>query len=791
MKILILDPAAAGLNIALRFQWSGHDVKTFIPRVAEGEMCFDIGEGMIHKVEAWQPHMDWAELILVTGNDKYATELEPFFKRGYPIVGTNRASAALELNRAMGQTVLEECGIETLDFAEFTSYDKAIEFLKHERKAYVSKPWGGAIDKSLSYVPPGDTEAECRANLICRLERWKQEGLKGQFILQEKIDGTEMAAGTWFGPGGFSRWINETWEEKRLMNDGYGPMTGEMGCYDAATEVLTETGWKFWPHVTAFDRIATLAAEELVFTNMTELVSYDYIGPMVRWVNQTLDICVTPNHNMYVQRQCNARRGRDAYEFIPAEHCTQSQYEVLRTAKWRGVSSEYHKVPSYTHNQGNGSVTEPYINVPAVMWARFVGFYIGDGSSDGKTVHLAQSHPVKVAILEDFVLDGLPFKPILSNNGFRIHNAQLASYLKPLGRSYEKRVPQYIKDADSTVITAFLEGYCLADGNEQVNGFRIFYTSSKLLADDVQELLCKIGHVGIITVRNRVNQVNIAPDGHEIVSRREAYEVCERVKKTRSWLDQRDRKLTMYTGKVYCATVPSHVMFVRRNGKPVWCGNTVLRYTKQSKLFEEVVRPLEGALHELGFVGNVDVSCMIDKSGVPWPMEFTMRFGWPAFNLMLSLHKGDPAEWLFALLEGRDVLECSRDLCCGVLMSLGDYPWGNWQHDRVANWPIRGLSAEVMKNVALTSVKMGRAPTALGNRIEDRDCLVTAGEYVLVAMGQGDSVEAARKAAYGIAEQIHWPPHTNLRTDIGCRLEKGLKELHRHGYATDVRYGAE
>lgn len=445
MKVLVIDPAGAGLNFALRCQWAGHEVKLFIPRTSEGELCFDVGEGLVPKVDAWQPYMNSTDLAIVTGNDKYAVELEPFYKKGYPIVGTNRASAALELDRGVGQETLDECGIATLDYEEFSSYDKAVEFLHKERKAYVSKPWGGAVDKSLSYVPPGEDEAECRANLICRLERWKQEGVKGKFILQEKIDGTEIAAGTWFGPGGFCRWINETWEEKRFMNDGYGPNTGEMG--------------------------------------------------------------------------------------------------------------------------------------------------------------------------------------------------------------------------------------------------------------------------------------------------------------------------------------------------------TVLRYTKRSQLFEEVVRPLEGKLHELGFVGNVDVSCMIDRAGRPWPMEFTMRFGWPAFNLMLSLHKGDPAEWLVALLEGRDVLDCSTNLCCGVLMSLGDYPWGNWTHDRTVDWPIRGLSAEVMENVALTSAKMGRSPTALGHRIEDREGLVTAGEYVLVAMGQGKNVEAARKAAYGIVDQISWPPHCNVRTDIGCRLEKGLKELHRHGYATDVSYG--
>jgi replicative DNA helicase Mcm len=30
-----------------------------------------------------------------------------------------------------------------------------------------------------------------------------------------------------------------------------------------------------------------------------------------------------------------------------------------------------------------------------------------------------------------------------------------------------------------------------------------------------------------------------------------------------------------YTGKIYCVEVPDHIIYVRRNGKPVWCGNTI------------------------------------------------------------------------------------------------------------------------------------------------------------------------------------------------------------------------
>ena len=33
-------------------------------------------------------------------------------------------------------------------------------------------------------------------------------------------------------------------------------------------------------------------------------------------------------------------------------------------------------------------------------------------------------------------------------------------------------------------------------------------------------------------------------------------------------------ELVPYEGKIYCLEVPNHIIYVRRNGKPVWCGNS-------------------------------------------------------------------------------------------------------------------------------------------------------------------------------------------------------------------------
>ena len=35
-----------------------------------------------------------------------------------------------------------------------------------------------------------------------------------------------------------------------------------------------------------------------------------------------------------------------------------------------------------------------------------------------------------------------------------------------------------------------------------------------------------------------------------------------------------------YTGNVYCVTIPNHILYIRRNGKGVWCGNSLRWYSE-------------------------------------------------------------------------------------------------------------------------------------------------------------------------------------------------------------------
>ena len=216
---------------------------------------------------------------------------------------------------------------------------------------------------------------------------------------------------------------------------------------------------------------------------------------------------------------------------------------------------------------------------------------------------------------------------------------------------------------------------------------------------------------------------------------------------------------------------------------------TIMRYVTKSKLADEVLLPLEGMLHGIDYMGYVDVNCIITDDGTPWPLEFTMRPGWPLFQIQQALHKGDPCEWMVDLMQGNDTLKVSNDVACGVVLSIPDYPYNKFQPEDYQGYPIYGVERYELDNVHLSEAMWGKAPAMVDGVVRERELFVTSGNYVLTVSGTGDTVEAARQSAYKRLDKIEVPNSPMWRTDIGKKLEKQIPELRRMGYATGLKYG--
>lgn len=216
---------------------------------------------------------------------------------------------------------------------------------------------------------------------------------------------------------------------------------------------------------------------------------------------------------------------------------------------------------------------------------------------------------------------------------------------------------------------------------------------------------------------------------------------------------------------------------------------TVVRYVRTSKLADKVLKPLTETLKKNKYTGYIDVNCIIDDSGNPWPLEFTMRPGWPTFNIQQSLHQGDSAEWLFDLAAGRDAKNVSLDvIAIGVVMSIPDYPYSHITRKEVTGIPLYGLKPSMMPNVHLCEMMAGEAPQEVAGKIITMPCFVSAGDYILVCSGTGDTIRQAKNEAYNLIKKLNMPNSPMWRTDIGNRLKKQLPELQKHGYAMNMEF---
>jgi phosphoribosylamine---glycine ligase len=219
---------------------------------------------------------------------------------------------------------------------------------------------------------------------------------------------------------------------------------------------------------------------------------------------------------------------------------------------------------------------------------------------------------------------------------------------------------------------------------------------------------------------------------------------------------------------------------------------TVLRYVAKSKLADKVLLPLTTQLKKLRYIGDVAVNCIIDDNGQPWPLEFTMRLGWPAFQLQLALVKGDPVEWLHDLATGKGN-KCPfflDRLAIGVVLSVPDYPYSRLTGKEVVGIPLFGVTPGLMKHLHPCEMMVVDCYNQVGEELVKMPTPATAGDYVLVMTATGMTVQDTRQKVYRRLERVkkNMPGSPMYRTDIGLRLSKQIPVLAKMGYARGLTF---
>jgi phosphoribosylamine--glycine ligase len=212
---------------------------------------------------------------------------------------------------------------------------------------------------------------------------------------------------------------------------------------------------------------------------------------------------------------------------------------------------------------------------------------------------------------------------------------------------------------------------------------------------------------------------------------------------------------------------------------------TVIKYTKESKLGQVVMNPIEKALVEMGHIGDIDLNCIINPKGDCYPLEFTARPGWPFSNIAITTHKGDPVQWMLDALRGKDTLTVSEDHAIGVVVWSADFPNTKMPPEEVNEIPIYGVTKRNEKYIQPQHVMIKDMPD--GTPVKVKPIWVTAGNYNAVVTGRGESVKQAAERAYGTVKEISIKDK-GFRDDIGEELKGTLPKLQTLGFATSFKY---
>ena len=394
-------------------------------------------------------------------------------------------------------------------------------------------------------------------------------------------------------------------------------------CYGTEHEVLTQDGWK-----TIFDiieinkedvtpnRLKTVGVdydengnvhgvitlkkgvkvaqfnpetEELEFVEPEELHMSRYQGKMLHFSGKKVDALVTPNHKMWVAQRHGNEYGN--FEKIPASQIKkQKPYKLQGTVKWTGKDVE--------------SVNILDKNIPINEYLKFIGYVISEGCVDTSTVkstgyqrgRIALSQLTSSDCTEDMkqsirkfasYFDYTPTEEIkVRGSGFSkdtpkeawigtISNKKITNFIHDeIGidgycDSRYKKIPRWVLQLSPNRLKVILDALVAGDGNvEKIkDGFSYrYFTISKQLADDVQEIAFKCGYAVNILERQRETCLEFTVTWSDGIRGRNP--IIHHNGKGAS-IEEED-----YDGIVWCLGMPSGLFPTRHNGKLTILGNS-------------------------------------------------------------------------------------------------------------------------------------------------------------------------------------------------------------------------
>ncbi|MCL6441754.1 MAG: hypothetical protein K6T27_09720, partial [Thermoleophilum sp.] len=207
-------------------------------------------------------------------------------------------------------------------------------------------------------------------------------------------------------------------------------------------------------------------------------------------------------------------------------------------------------------------------------------------------------------------------------------------------------------------------------------------------------------------------------------------------------------------------------------GPNTGCTGNIVWATNGDKLTATALEPLEPLLERVGYVGPLDVNCMVTRSDAYF-LEYTARFGYDALQTWSELIKMPLFDYLYkvATRQADEVPVFQDNYGIAVRLTVPPYP-SEKEVERWAGAQVLDVPKEAMRHVWLTDVA------------RKGDAYVLAGVHGVIGCvtARGSSVRECRRRAYRTINNIVIHGDVQYRSDIGADVEENIAKLKEWGW---------
>lgn len=367
----------------------------------------------------------------------------------------------------------------------------------------------------------------------------------------------------------YQEWKKSRNPQRAVLEEKFG-----YDCYTEDTEFLTEKGWQRYDEIHEATKLATVNKDTgvLEYQHYYERVKKPYNGLIMEFETANTLCSVTPNHRMLVSPVGRASSNNFCTAYCPEDaywHIQSAADLVNNQRSYFHVRSSVHQEVDYTE------VSDELLTI--------IGAYVSEGCVGKRRVDKSPS------VLRFSQKEGgrqQVFLDALKNKNTRVRRFEVKRTDKGIvelvytladrviardvvdwcgEKSANKHLPWWHVRLSTRQAKLLLDVLVAGDGTQRKHS-KVYYTSSKQLADDVQSLALiagfptKIWGPYLNGEHSPMYQVYIGAEEtvDVMVARNEGGSVRQ----------------YQYTGNIVCFSVANEILITRKNGKVAIQGNT-------------------------------------------------------------------------------------------------------------------------------------------------------------------------------------------------------------------------